>query len=217
MIFSILICSLHDRKSLLKRLLSLLNKQIISYDKDVEILINIDNGEQSIGKKRNQLLQSAKGEYIAFIDDDDLVSKKYIQLIVPILKNNNVDCIGFKGEIIIDNRKKHTFIHSLKYKTWFDQNGIKYRCPNHLNPIKRDLALRVLFPEINYAEDKQYSLKMIKLLKNEYFIDNETMYFYLYQSRKIYKKTRSQYYNKISYNKLLKNKNDGIFRIQDYF
>ena len=40
----------------------------------VELLVDIDNGERTIGEKRNQLLQRARGLFSCFVDDDDDVS-----------------------------------------------------------------------------------------------------------------------------------------------
>lgn len=210
--FSILICSLINRYSYLNRLLCKLKSQIKNYD-NIEILINIDDGIKSIGQKRNELLEKAKGEYIAFIDDDDLVDKKYIDNIMGILSKTDVDCIGFCGHMIIDNRNKHKFIHSIKYKKWFKKNGIFYRCPNHLNPIKREYAIKVKFDQIDMGEDKDYSEKIIKFLKKEKFID-QIMYIYLYNSRKNRRKLPAR----LSKNKkIIKDNGFGIYTIEDLY
>jgi len=36
----------------------------------------------TIGAKRNQLLHRAKGDYVAFVDDDDLVSSDYVNKVL---------------------------------------------------------------------------------------------------------------------------------------
>lgn len=173
--FSILICSLDDRKLLLNRLLAKLMKQM---KENVEIIINSDDGKISIGKKRNLLLADSKGDYIAFVDDDDLVSDDYISKILKALKSNP-DCCGIEGEITFASRnKKNKFIHSIRYKHWYKKEGVYFRCPNHLSPVKRELALKVGFIDTNTGEDKAYSLSLLPFLKNEVFIDN-TIYFYL--------------------------------------
>lgn len=210
--FSILICSLMNRYSYLDRLLKKLQSQIKNHN-NIEVLINIDDGQKSIGQKRNELLESAKGEYIAFIDDDDLVDKKYIEKIMEILNKKDVDCIGFCGNIIIDNRDRKKFVHSIKYKKWFKKNNVFYRCPNHLNPIKTKYALKVKFPNIDMEEDKDYSEKIRKYLKNEEFIDH-VMYIYLYSSRK---RTRRLPTRLSKNKKIIKNKGYGIYRSDELF
>lgn len=212
--FSILICSLYNRSDLLYRLLSRLKKQLDECsNKNVEVLINIDGGEKSIGSKRNELLKHSKGEYIAFIDDDDLVDKEYIKKIMGVLDNNDdIDCVGFCGNMIINNKDKKKFIHSIKYKKWFTKKGIHYRCPNHLNPVKRIHALKVRFPEIDMGEDKTYSERLIKHLKTEEFIDH-ILYTYLYNSNK----KRRKYPNRQSNTnrKIMNNKISGIINIDE--
>ncbi len=170
---SILICSIEERKDLLQRLLNILEKQRVD---GVEILLNVDNKEKTIGKKRNELLALATGDYIAFIDDDDTVSNDYVIKVLNASKSNP-DCIGIEGIITTNGLNPKKFIHSQQYSSWFTKNNIYYRCPNHLNPIKRDIAIAVGFPEINHGEDKSYSDGVYKLIKTEVYINNP-IYFY---------------------------------------
>ena len=65
-LFSILICSLFRRKEFLERLNLVLLPQCNDL---VEVLYEIDNGEISIGTKRNRLLDRSTGKYIAFIEE----------------------------------------------------------------------------------------------------------------------------------------------------
>jgi len=170
---SILICTIGGRERLLNRLLKMLERQT---SKQVEILIEKDNREMTIGAKRNLLLEQAKGEYVCYIDDDDMVSGDYIPRILKALETNP-DCCGIEGDLI---RKDATyrFIHSIQYNSWFRKGGIYYRCPNHLNPVKRELALLVGFHnKRSRDEDGVYSLQLRPLLKTEVFI-KEPIYFY---------------------------------------
>ena len=50
-----------------------LQEQIRKLDnpKDVELLCVIDNKRRSIGYKRESLVYIARGNYLAFVDDDD--------------------------------------------------------------------------------------------------------------------------------------------------
>jgi len=159
---SILICSLRKRRCLLERLLKELERQ---HHKSVEILVEVDNRNISTGAKRNLLLEKAKGDYIAFIDDDDMVSENYIAKILWALQENP-DCCSLEG-ILFRPKQRFLFYHTIKCKRWHEKDNIYYRTPNHLNAVKRELALQTKFLEINRGEDVDYSTRLRPLLKTE--------------------------------------------------
>jgi glycosyltransferase involved in cell wall biosynthesis len=186
MLFSILIPSLYeiDRIEKLSSLKISLYGQIASLklENQVEILILSDNRQETTGKKRQKLLEMAKGEYIAFIDDDDAVSDHYIEKIMEGIKAKP-DAIGIRLTHYIDGKLLGNTIHSIKYNGWENipgKDGIWTftRCPNHLNPVKRKLALKAGFPDKTYEEDKEYSYTLRKYLKTEYMVDYP-IYFYM--------------------------------------
>lgn len=185
MILSILILSLEKRKHFLDRLISVLEPQLT---KDIEIIYEIDNGQKSIGKKRNEALLKATGEYICYIDDDDIVSNDYVDKILEALKTKP-DCVGINLLHFNDNILGGLTYHSIKYRTWFEQyeSNIRlmryYRNPNHLNPVKKEHALKVMFPEISMGEDKEYSKNILQYLQTEKHII-EPIYYYLYRRNK---------------------------------
>ena len=47
-------------------------------EKDIEILSLVDNKVMSIGRKKNLLIQMARGKYVTVLDDDDYFSDNYI-------------------------------------------------------------------------------------------------------------------------------------------
>jgi glycosyltransferase involved in cell wall biosynthesis len=184
---SILICTLEERKHFLERLLSILNPQKTD---EVEILINCDNRQKSIGQKRNELLKQASGDYITFIDDDDRISDDYVSKILNSINKSNPDVIGIHLIMTTDKIIEEKTFHSLKYRSWYDEPDPEkpwlrryYRNPNHLNPVKREYALKVGFPEISMGEDKVYSTKLLDFLKTEEYI-KEPIYYYDFVSRK---------------------------------
>ncbi len=173
---SILICHIKGREAELAKLMEILNEQRTLLMDEVEVVIEKDEGQMTIGAKRNLLLQRAKGDYIAFVDDDDLVSTDYIQKILEAIETGP-DCCSIVGEI--STRKfVRRFVHSIKYQTWFINKDVYYRCPNHLNPVRRELALETGFLEMNRGEDKDYSLRLRKILTTEVEIQG-IIYHYL--------------------------------------
>jgi glycosyltransferase involved in cell wall biosynthesis len=177
---SILICHLPKRKEYLERLLAILRPQLSN---KIEVLI--DHSEpDTIGEKRNRLLKEAQGRYLAFIDDDDMVSPDYIRLLMEGI-NKGADCCSLTGEITTDGTNSKTFIHSIKYNSYFEKDGIYYRPPNHLNCIKSSIAKLFPFPEKNHGEDTSWAMNICRsgILKIEHWI-GETLYHYDYKTNK---------------------------------
>lgn len=182
---SILICTLEERKLQYDNLRSSLFSQyclLPQYQESVEILSCCDNREMSVGAKRNALLKQSTGNFLVFIDDDDSIHPNYIKLVMEALQLNP-DCVGLNGIITFNGTNPRKFVHSIKVNEWYESDGVYYRYPNHLNPVKRELALQVGFPECNFGEDKNYSDRLKPLLKTEVMIDTP-IYFYNYDDKK---------------------------------
>jgi glycosyltransferase involved in cell wall biosynthesis len=182
---SILICTLEERKLQYDNLRSSLFSQyclLPQYQESVEILSCCDNREMSVGAKRNALLKQSTGNFLVFIDDDDSIHPNYIKLVLEALQSNP-DCVGLNGIITFNGTNPRKFVHSIKVNEWYESDGVYYRYPNHLNPVKRELALQVGFPECNFGEDKNYSDRLKPLLKTEVMIDTP-IYFYNYDDKK---------------------------------
>ena len=172
--FSILICSLEKRKKTFNELLNRLTPQMTT---QTEIVHLVDNGELTIGGKRNKLVRRSQGEYIAFVDDDDLVSFDYVPKILQAIKKKP-DCCGIEGNATFKGKHASLFCHSIQYNEWFNRDGIFYRPPNHLNPILRKIASKIEFPYQNKVEDRFYSKNIYPFLKSEVYI-KDPIYFYL--------------------------------------
>jgi glycosyltransferase involved in cell wall biosynthesis len=163
-ILSILICSLRSRAQMLTRLRKHLHAQIMQATDfggalPVEVLVRVDDGQASVGGKRNGLLREARGRYVAFVDDDDWVSSDYVELILAALRGEP-DVVGIWGELTVDGdeRSARLFHHSLQYqRDGVHPEGTYFRRPNHLNPMRRDIALAARFPEIDCGEDAQFA------------------------------------------------------------
>lgn len=187
---SILICTIPSRYASYGRLITELNAQILPYAPEVGIISN-NSTELSIGAKRNWLLDKAESEYVAFIDDDDMVSHNYIEWLMRAI-DSDCDCASLKGEYSINGKFDGIFEHSLKYKVWAtlnaeepDKDNKYIRYPNHLNLILTFIAKRFKFPETNHGEDENWSTQIHKsgLLTQEFYIP-EVIYYYRYNSKK---------------------------------
>jgi len=171
---SILICTLNDRMEKFNNLLSNLNKQ--SKNQPVEILYIGDNRITGVGKKRNDLLKIARGEYIVFIDDDDRITDDYIEKILNKTKEDS-DCIVFDVEISENGSSYKKVIYNIDFLCNRNCQNHYERLPNHLMAVKRKIALKAMFPEIQFAEDAEYARRLKQLLKTQSRID-KTLYYY---------------------------------------
>jgi hypothetical protein len=185
---------LPGRKEFFERIIGQVTKQFEDHrqkwgDKVDEQVIEViwdDTTGCSIGAKRNFLLSKAFGEYMCFIDDDDRIADNYIDLVMAGIATNP-DCCSLNGIITTDGKDPRKFIHSIDYDEFFERDGIYYRCPNHLNVIKTELARQCPFPDWQRSEDSNFAFQLRDkgLLKNEYKI-NETLYYYDYVTDKRY-------------------------------
>lgn len=179
---SILICTIPKRAQMLISLCNDLNMQIPS-DDIVEVLVDASEYD-TIGEKRNRLVKNATGKYLAFCDDDDSICADYIFLILAALKNNP-DCCSLKGLITFNGFQPKVFIHSIRYKNYYEEDGIYYRPPNHLNAIRSEIAKQFLFSENNFGEDTNWAMQICNsgLLKTEEWID-PILYYYKFVQNK---------------------------------
>ena len=142
---------------MLKSLLEQLEIQLQGSDQ-VEIIYLSDSGELTTGSKRQKLLESAKGEYVVFVDDDDYVSENYIEAILKALERNP-DVVTFKLKYTTDMKNFKPCFFGLFNK---DYNFDEYfeRMPNHLCPVRRELALKVGYSPITFGEDADYARRL---------------------------------------------------------
>ena len=154
------ICHLNERKERLENLLKFVQENTPQeYMDKIEIMVNADNGEKSVGQKRNEILFSANGRFISFVDDDDQISKDYVKWIVNCIeRERRLDSIGFTGKYYIDGAFFMYFKHANRYGGNFrGQDRIQYRPCNHLNPVRTSIARQIGFVDKNHGEDSDYS------------------------------------------------------------
>jgi glycosyltransferase involved in cell wall biosynthesis len=182
---SILICTLPERQVMFDALKAKLMGQLfklVEFKDQVEICSATSN-KMTIGALRNDLLQMAKGDFIVFIDDDDEINDNYINAFMNAIMNNpNADCIGYRGYITFDGVSKKNWVISKECNSWHEKDGVYYRTPNHISPVKRTIAMQVKFPEIDFGEDYEYSMGILPFLKEEVFID-EQLYHYKFMAK----------------------------------
>lgn len=183
MILSILTATLPERATYLKRLADLLNPQIAN--KDVEWLVDPRPRHVPTGRKRNDLISQSKGDYVCFIDDDDIITRNYVALILEAL-NGKPDVVTFEGWYTENGRNRVDWVIKLGEKYEARHENGKYmffRFPNHLSVIKKSIARAVPFPHIYQGEDYQWAVKIQPFLKTSVHIP-EKIYHYDFRTNK---------------------------------
>jgi hypothetical protein len=153
---------------------------------DVEIVTTLFDKRFSLGKNRGMMIDAAAGEYVNFVDDDDLVAEDYVSSIYPLL--DGVDYVGFIAKLYINGVYcgKPSY-HSLMCNRWFESAHGYFRDISHLNPMRSVLAAAgrmgdhegLVYEDLFWAD----RMRALGLVKTEHFIP-KVMYFAYYRSNK---------------------------------
>lgn len=176
--WSICIVTQPSRGKFLDRLMSALVPQLEEFS-DVEVrkqMCRTDVQGGVLGVNRQMMIEEAPGEYVCFVDDDDLVPENYVKAIRPLL--DGVDQVGFQVQTYINGKPLGPTFHSLKYRGWYTTNEGHFRDHSHVNPIRRELAVQAKF-EGHGNEDVTWvdRLRKLGIVKTEHYVP-EVMYFY---------------------------------------
>lgn len=193
MILSILIPTLPDRKHFLNDLKKEIYSQIDEFKLQgfIEILEDererLELGGVTTGEKRNSLHARARGQYVWFLDDDDMLLSKALFNIINAARLNP-DVIGINGIMTTDGGNQQGWEIRLGHPyTAVLKDGKEYylRFPNHITPMKREHAIKASFPHKTIFEDFEWAEKIrnLNVLKTQEII-TEPVYHYKVRSKK---------------------------------
>jgi len=192
--FSVLMLSIPERIESMQAAVKHLQEQAnaTGQSRSVEILVMLDNRSKSIAEKRNDLLRMARGKYIAFLDDDDAVSKEYMSAILKAIDEHDVDCITFNQWCSIDGEPMDVEfgIGNPHGQLWRDEDGflgdIK-RPPYHMCVWRREIAVTEEFNPVYGAngqssEDIDWLMRLYPKIQTEHHIP-DALHGYIYNSK----------------------------------
>lgn len=136
-----------------------------------------------VSNARNLALEKAKGEYVCFIDDDDVISPSYIDSLLSV---SSVDCVGCTSSVsffdTIDDTKPNFITgHYFKCKGKpFNQFRFRgFLSPPFCKLIHRDILNRVRFDcKVSIGEDSLFCLGLVPRIKNMKLADERAVYYY---------------------------------------
>jgi hypothetical protein len=172
--WSVLIPTMPGREQGLQRLVSSLYEKVgrLAPKLRMEICLEFDNRESSIGMKRQRLLEKARGKYLSFVDDDDEITDAYIEDLWACIQGK-YHTMRLRGQM-----SQYTFVHSVDVKltdmmATQDEPAIFQRPPNHLNPMLSDVAKLIRFKDAVHGEDLDWTINLYKhkFLSREYQSD----------------------------------------------
>jgi len=181
MILSVLIPTLPERRLLFNDVHETLLKQrqALPQRDSIEIVSLMDQGQRSIGKKRNELKHLAKGEYIVFVDDDDAVAESYLEAITEGILRYSSDVVTFHALVTLNGSDPKTCIYSSAYECDANLPTHYERLPNHLCPVRAKIAPD--FRDISFGEDAQYARDLKPKIASDAHIA-EVLYYYRYSN-----------------------------------
>tara|TARA_B100000780_G_C21121095_1_gene454146 strand:+ start:2776 stop:3528 length:753 start_codon:yes stop_codon:yes gene_type:complete len=170
----------------------------ITLKKKIKIIINKFNVGAAIS--RNRAIAQSRGEYIAFLDSDDIWHKDKLKLQINFMKKNNYQLSHTTYQII---NKAGQVIGSRKAKKKLSFNELLFSCDIGLSSvvITKKILANLKFPTIKTKEDYILWLRLSK--KSSFFGINQN----LLKWRKLDDSLSSNIFQKIS---------DG-FRVYYYY
>jgi len=180
---SILICTVVGREKSYENLINELVQQIANNNLygQVEILTEKDDCKITVGTKRNILKNKAIGEYICFIDDDDMVNEDYLSEILKAIEYN-AEVITFKIQKFKNRVLDEVYIPNIHIGNLKSGNITFIRNLLHLCPHKKYLADKINFTDKNFAEDFEYSMALANLNPRDFRID-KILYLYYFSEK----------------------------------
>lgn len=152
-------------------------------EKDTRIkVIHKENG--GVSSARNVGLSAVTGEYISFIDPDDVVSNDFIKKLLYLSQSNNCDIaecnfVSFENEIILDDSNLNVELVSPLdiQKELFSDDSVK--AVVLWNKIyKKYLFDNIQFPFGKINEDEYAMYRVIYNCKTKIAVTNESLYYY---------------------------------------
>ena len=141
-------------------------KKLSKNDKRIKLIVNKKN--IGAGMSRNKAIKLSKGNYIAFIDADDIWHRNKLQQQISFMKKNQINLCHTSYYIVNRNNKKIGLREAkeLKFKSLLKS------CDIGLSTVmvKKKLLKNNFFPNLKTKEDYVLWLKLTKKKNTFYFI-----------------------------------------------
>lgn len=148
-LLSVLIATLTRRQQQFLRLAQDLSAQAEAAADPVEIVALQNSGEKTLAEYRQDLLNDARGEYVCFVDDDDLVADVYVKTITEVIMAERPDTVTFPQLCTGTAAPITLFGISYLGQPWqpvlVHGMPVYVRVFSHVLPVRADLARKATF------------------------------------------------------------------------
>jgi glycosyltransferase involved in cell wall biosynthesis len=153
--------------------------QIEPYKNEIELISLFDNKKRSIGKKRQEMINLAQGEYIVFIDDDDRISEDYIsQIMSKLYENPTTDCVVFDSIFRLNGGVNKLCKYGVEFAYGDINNGLEWRGkPAHTMVYASHIVKKHQYIDMGNGEDYDWVKRACLDIKNQTRID-KVLYYY---------------------------------------
>lgn len=187
--YKILIIYDNENTSDLEKIKKFIKEKI--YNKNTRIKILVNHINLGAGPSRNKGIKKTKTRYIAFLDSDDLWSKKKLETQIKFMENGGYE-ISHTSYYVINNKNQITSIRKARKSISF-QDLLK-SCDIGLSTVMVKTKFlqnnNFCFPQIKTKEDFILWLKILKKIKYIFSVNKNLTY---------YRKTK----NSLSSNKIV--------------
>lgn len=172
-LWSILIATLASRRDKFQRLMDVLLPQAEKAE-CIEVIACHNNGEKPLGAIRQALMEEARGEYLSFLDDDDMVPDYFVPKMLSALWQKP-DVVGLYMRYYESGHFIANSYHSIGHESHNTTTAF-YRDLSHQQPVRSVLARKGDF-RAAWPEDNAWKTAVRPLLRTEVYVD-EMMYHY---------------------------------------
>lgn len=175
-------------------------KLINKYIKQDKRIVLIDKKNTGVSNSRNIGIMKAKGNYIAFVDVDDIIDPTIYEKMIKKLELSNADvCVCNYKEYFLNKNKYVPSKYALKNEIISKETAIRNYLLDKIGPAiwdktyKSNIVKNTRFEEsLNIGEDILYCLNILFKTNKVATIEDE-LYYYVQQDKSVMHKINEKY------------------------
>lgn len=159
-------------------------------------IIIISQNNCGPAKTRNVGIEKAKGKYICFVDSDDIIDSRYLELLYNSITKNNTDLsicgiIQNNGNnnsyLVFDKEEKYENIFLSKDFMHLFEKGLLNSSCNKLYKTEIIKKFKIKFSNLKLGEDTNFNIDYFKCISNLSTI-KEALYIYIQENSHLTKR-----------------------------